>query len=118
MESNCAWYEALFVLHGNVMFKALLSKLDLITTSLDIVELGSKFVELLLGLVVFLEHLLVLLLELVPLLLKCLYLALEVSGLDIGLTEARKQSVIREELARLQRNLLVGEFPQLLLGSL
>lgn len=57
---------------------------------LDVANLGLELLQLLLESVVLLRHLLVLGLPLITLVLKGLHLSLEVSGLDIGLSEPRE----------------------------
>jgi hypothetical protein len=57
---------------------------------LDVANLGLELFQLLLESVVLLRHLLVLGLPLVTLVLKSLHLSLEVSGLDVGLSEPRE----------------------------
>lgn len=57
---------------------------------LDVANLGLELLQLLLEGVVLLRHLLVLGLPLITLVLKGLHLSLEVSGLDVGLSEPRE----------------------------
>lgn len=66
------------------------SETDKIDHPLDVANLVLELLQLLLKGSVLLGHLLVLLLPLVTLVLEGLHLSLEVSGLDVGLSEPRK----------------------------
>lgn len=61
------------------------------TLHLDVANLGLEILQLLLDLCVLLGHLLVLALPLVPLGLESLDFSLEVAGLDVGLSEPRRE---------------------------
>jgi hypothetical protein len=83
----------------------------------DVTNLRNKVVELLLGVAVLLGHVLVLLLPLVGGLLECLHLALVVAGLDVGLAEPARQSVLSVVLLihkDLPQNILLVGLPQVL----